>query len=228
VNRLRRTLAIFRLAISYWGDSRQIERARRLLPDEAAQREEAILTAGGIRFRKTALQLGGLIIKVGQFLSARTDILPLAFTRQLSQLQDAVPEAPWTAVSQLMEEQWEVPLASILTAIDPHPVAAASLGQVHRAILPDGRVVAVKVQRPEIDRLAAIDLAALSVIMGVLERWTRVGRRVSARRLFEGGEASLAGHAVLHRHPARAADGADQLAVAHQRETAFHRDRVVE
>ncbi|MCY0879771.1 MAG: AarF/UbiB family protein [Firmicutes bacterium] len=184
-SRVGRTLALFRLAFSYWGDSRRLAAARRHLSDEAyREREAAIYREGAIRFRTTAVALGGLIIKVGQFLSARTDVLPLAFTRELSGLQDQVPPAPWADVKALMEREWGGPLESLFDHVDPVPLAAASLGQVHRAQLKDGREVAVKVQRPDIERLAAIDLSALGVIMRVLERWTRVGRRLDVTRLF--------------------------------------------
>jgi predicted unusual protein kinase regulating ubiquinone biosynthesis (AarF/ABC1/UbiB family) len=201
-SRWLRTLTIFRLAFSYWGDSRRIARAHRTLSQaEARRREEAILRAGAIRFRETALKLGGLIIKVGQFLSARTDLLPLAFTRELAQLQDQVPEAPWDQVQQLMADEWGQSIREIFGDIDPHPVAAASLGQVHRATLRTGTDVAIKVQRPGIDRLAQIDLAALSVIMRVLERLTRVGRRINATRLFQEFE-SLVEHELDYRQEA--------------------------
>ncbi|MCL5115974.1 MAG: AarF/UbiB family protein [Firmicutes bacterium] len=185
-SRLGRTLAIFRLALSFWGDSRRINRARRR-DSEALfrQHEEEIYRQGAVRFRETALSLGGLIIKVGQFLSARTDLLPLAFTRELAALQDQVPPAPWEAVKELMEEAWGKPLDALFTSIEMDPVAAASLGQVHRATLPDGTAVAVKVQRPDIVDLAQIDLSALGIIMRVLERYTRAGRRINAHRLFE-------------------------------------------
>lgn len=189
-SRLTRTLAIFRLALSYWRDSRRIDTARRRLDAVAFQeREAAIYREGGVRFRDTALRLGGLIIKVGQFLSARTDVLPLAFTRELSQLQDQVPAAPWSDVRPLLIREWGRPVEEMLSSIDTEPVAAASLGQVYRARLLDGREVAVKVQRPGIERLADIDLGALRVVMRVVDRTTRVGRRVNAVRLFEEFEA---------------------------------------
>ncbi|MDA8206909.1 MAG: AarF/UbiB family protein, partial [Thermaerobacter sp.] len=146
VSRLTRTLAIFRLALSFWRDSRRIARICRSEPQtEVQEREDAILAAGAIRFRETALKLGGLIIKVGQFLSARTDLLPLAFTRELTQLQDQVPPAPWDSVRLLMQQEWAREPSEIFDDIEHQPVAAASLGQVHRAHLRDGREVAVKV-----------------------------------------------------------------------------------
>lgn len=185
-SRVVRTLAIFRLALSYWRDSRRMARARHVMSEDSArERESAILTEGAIRFRETALKMGGLIIKVGQFLSARTDILPVAFTRELAHLQDQVPPAAWAEVRELMSREWGRPPEEIFDLIEAVPVAAASLGQVHRAVLTDGREVAVKVQRPDIERLAVIDLSALGVVMRLLERTTRVGRRINAHRLFQ-------------------------------------------
>ncbi|NMP23341.1 ABC1 kinase family protein [Sulfobacillus harzensis] len=199
LSRIRRTAAIFRLAISYWRDARALDRAKRRLSDsEFHRQEQAIYRAGGQRFREAALRLGGLIIKVGQFLSARTDVLPLAFTRELAALQDQVPAAPWDEVKALMEAMWEEPLDALFSQVEPEPLAAASLGQVHRAMLTDGEMVAIKVQRPGIDRVARIDLSALRVIMGWLERRTRVGRRLNAVRLLEEFE-TLVGEELDYR-----------------------------
>jgi len=185
-SRVGRTLAIFGLALSFWRDSRRIERAKRHLDREAFRdREAAIYREGGQRFRESALRLGGLIIKVGQFLSARTDILPLAFTRELAALQDQVPPAAWDDVKRLMETEWGSSLDAIFHSVEPDPVAAASLGQVHAGVLRGGDVVAIKVQRPGIERLAIIDLSALSVVMQMFERFTRAGRRINASRLFD-------------------------------------------
>jgi predicted unusual protein kinase regulating ubiquinone biosynthesis (AarF/ABC1/UbiB family) len=180
-------LSIFRLALSYWGDYRAIQKAERTLSkDEAVRTVDAIYQQGGVRFRKEALRLQGLIIKVGQFLSARTDILPLAFTKELQQLQDQVPAAPYPAVQEVIEAAYLKPLSEIFSDFSPEPVAAASLGQVHQAHLADGgQLVAVKVQRPHIRDLATTDLKALSRIMAVLKRWTKAGRRLDTVRLFE-------------------------------------------
>lgn len=198
-SRSRRTLAIFGLALSYWKDSRRLRRARRRLSDAAyRQFEDTVYAEGGMRFRVEALRLGGLIIKVGQFLSARTDVLPLAFTQELRQLQDQVPAAPWPAVRTLMERMWARPLDEIFAEFEEEAVAAASLGQVHRARLVEGPWVAVKVQRPGIEDLARIDLAALRTIMRFLEKRTRVGRRVNALRLFEEFE-TLVGQELDYR-----------------------------
>ncbi len=182
-----RTLAVFRLAWSFWRDARKIARVQRKLPASAAQAEvRAIYRQGGRRFRQEALRLSGLLIKVGQFLSARTDVLPLEFTRELAALQDQVPPAPFADVCQLVEKAYGAPMASVFAEFIQQPLAAASLGQVHRARLQGSdQWVAVKVQRPGIEALAAVDLRALGWIMGVLTRWTAVGRKVDAYRLFE-------------------------------------------
>lgn len=181
-----RTLAIFRLAVSYIRDYRAIVRAERRLPEEEADRRiREIYEQGGVRFRERAIKLGGLIIKVGQFLSARTDILPIEFTRPLQVLQDQVPAAAFSEVRALIEEAYQKPIGDIFSRFEETPVAAASLGQVHRAVLRDqNKVVAVKVLRPGIRSLAKTDLRALSVVMAFLERYTRIGRRIDTVRVF--------------------------------------------
>lgn len=180
-------LAVLSLAWSFWRDARNIARAKRRLDKEsAAARERAILRAGGQRFRERAFHMGGLLIKVGQFLSARTDVLPIEFTRELQALQDQVPAAEFQEVRAVLEEAYGKPLSTIFSEFESVPLAAASLGQVHRARLLDSLDwVAVKVQRPGITTLAAIDLSALSIIMRVISRWTKLGRRINAVRLFE-------------------------------------------
>ncbi|MCL5063558.1 MAG: AarF/UbiB family protein [Firmicutes bacterium] len=182
-----RTWAVFALAWSFFQDSRKIARAkRRQHPEQAARSERDIYRAGGERFRREAFRLGGLIIKVGQFLSARTDVLPLDFTRELAVLQDQVPAAPWPQVEALLDAAYGGGWRVVFSEFDADPLAAASLGQVHRARLAEsGQWVAVKVQRPGILDLAATDLSALGYIMRAISRWTKVGRRINAERLFE-------------------------------------------
>ncbi len=184
---IRRTAAIFRLALSFWGDARAIARAkRRLSAEDAKKAESRIYATGGARFRREAIRLGGLIIKVGQFLSARTDVLPLEFTRQLQTLQDQVPPAPFGDIQETLKATYGANWSRVFLEFSPEPVAAASLGQVHRAVLAETEtVVAVKVRRPGIEELAAVDLNALGSIMKVLRRWTKPGRRLDTVRLFE-------------------------------------------
>lgn len=144
------------------------------------------------RFHALAVDLGGLMIKVGQFLSSRMDVLPPEITAELEGLQDEVPAVPFPEIKAQAEAELGVPLEQAYTWFDQVPVAAASLGQVHRARLVDLDAadtgfadVVVKVQRPGIDEIIAVDLAALRKVGGWLRRIRMVSDRVDAPALVE-------------------------------------------
>lgn len=143
-------------------------------------------------FHGLAVQLGGLMIKVGQFLSSRLDVLPPEITKELEGLQDEVPPVAFERIRALAEAELGVPLVRAYSSFDPVPVAAASLGQAHRARLSDEDAamtgfteVVVKVQRPGIDDIVAIDLAALRKVAGWLDRVRIVSDHVDLPRLIE-------------------------------------------
>ncbi|GAB3120629.1 AarF/UbiB family protein [Glaciibacter psychrotolerans] len=144
------------------------------------------------RFHVLAVELGGLMIKVGQFMSSRLDVLPPEITNELEGLQDEVPPVPFAAVRALAEAELGVPLERAFAWVDETPVAAASLGQAHRARLGpidaadtglDG--VVIKVQRPGIDQIVDVDLAALRKVGGWLSRVRLVSDRVDMPALVE-------------------------------------------
>ncbi len=144
------------------------------------------------RFRVLALDLGGLMIKVGQFLSSRLDVLPPEVTEELEQLQDEVPSVPFDQIRALAEAELGVELSRAYVWFDEVPVAAASLGQAHRARLSDDderlagfAEVVVKVQRPGIDEIVEVDLAALRTIAERLSRIRFVSSRVDVPELVE-------------------------------------------
>ncbi len=122
-------------------------------------------------------KLGPTFIKLGQLLSTRTELLPAAYIDALSRLQDNVQPFAFEDVERIVTDELGVRLSKGFTDFDPTPIAAASLGQVHRATLRDGRPVAVKVQRPDVRPLIVEDLEAIEEIASMLDRQTDAGRR---------------------------------------------------
>ncbi|MGH7255882.1 MAG: ABC1 kinase family protein, partial [Nitrospirales bacterium] len=122
-------------------------------------------------FVRTATRLGGVLIKVGQFLSTRVDVLPEAFTEELAKLQDRVPPVDYPVIRARLREELGQDPETVFIHFVPTPLAAASLGQVHEAMLPNGARVAVKVQYPAISELVETDLRALGWATKLLQWW---------------------------------------------------------
>jgi predicted unusual protein kinase regulating ubiquinone biosynthesis (AarF/ABC1/UbiB family) len=135
------------------------------------------------RYRTLAGGMGGVLIKLGQFLSTRVDILPPEVTRELAGLQDEVPPESFEDVVRQIEEDFGRPLDQIFSSLWPEPVGAASLAQVHRARLPGGEEVVVKVLRPGIGVLVETDLAAARLALRLLRFSRRIRTRVNLDRL---------------------------------------------
>jgi ubiquinone biosynthesis protein len=129
--------------------------------------------------------LGPTFVKLGQVLSARADLLPLPYLAALARLQDAVQPFDFEQVGPIVEEALGVRLSKGFLEFEREPIAAASLGQVHRARLRDGRAVAVKVQRPDIGETVKQDLAALRELAGWIESHSKFGRRYALVALVE-------------------------------------------
>jgi predicted unusual protein kinase regulating ubiquinone biosynthesis (AarF/ABC1/UbiB family) len=126
--------------------------------------------------REALLELGPTFIKVGQLISTRADILPTESVEELSKLQDKVPAFGFEQVRRTIETELGKPLETLFPHFDPTPIAAASLGQVHRAQLVTGADVVVKVQRPGLIRLFEVDLAILRRIATYFQSHPRYGR----------------------------------------------------
>ncbi len=136
------------------------------------------------RFRKLAVELGGMQIKFGQFLSSRADVIPDEVRHELAGLQDEVPAAPASHVLDLIMREHGQPPDQLFQCFDQEAVAAASLGQVHFATLHDGRDVAVKVQRPHIEAIIEVDLSALEWVLRLIKDVSVVRRRADVMALF--------------------------------------------
>ena len=124
------------------------------------------------------LKLGPTFIKIGQSIATRADLIPLAYVRELSKLQDSVPPFPNEEAMATIERELGAPVGQLYAWIEPQPVAAASLGQVYRARLRTGEVVAVKVQRPRLEEIINFDLAVLRRIARFMARYPRLIRGV--------------------------------------------------
>jgi predicted unusual protein kinase regulating ubiquinone biosynthesis (AarF/ABC1/UbiB family) len=173
-----------RIGFSKWSHRTRSERVRKI----------------AVRYRSLAIQMGGVLIKVGQFLSARVDIMPGEVTDELADLQDEVPSEPFDDIRSVVETEFSLPLLDIFNEFDPVPLAAASLGQAHLATLritkeqaekinasenaddnTDGIIypVVVKIQRPNIENIIATDLAAIRTVGSWIKRYPPIRKRAN-------------------------------------------------
>ena len=152
-------------------------------PDVAEPHLDALYRRQALRFRSEAEQMGGLLIKVGQFLSSRVDLLPKPYLDELAKLQDNVRAVPWPAIRRSLEQELG-PLAESFLWFHETPLAAASLGQVYEAVLADGQRVAVKVQRPGITAIVEADLKALQWVVSLATRLTQFGKTFDLRTVL--------------------------------------------
>src|SRR5436190_5663670 len=137
-------------------------------------------------------RLGPTFVKLGQLLSSRADLLPPPYLKHLARLQDKVTPFPFEQVQATVEKELGVPICTAFEMFEREPLAAASLGQVHRATLHDGRLVVVKVQRPNIVKQIDEDFAALEEIARFLRRYTQICQQVELDRVLEEFESTLA------------------------------------
>ncbi len=151
-----------------------------------------------VQFRALAIDMGGVMIKVGQFLSSRQDVLPPEIIKELAGLQDEVPPEDFADIREKAERELGGPLDEKYQFFDTTPLAAASLGQVHRARLREDssenasfQDVVVKVQRPYIEKIIEVDLSALERVGGWLARYKPVRKRADVKGLIEEFSATI-------------------------------------
>ncbi|SMX98423.1 ABC1 kinase family protein [Brevibacterium antiquum] len=149
---------------------------------EIASTTRDALAAAGVTF-----------IKLGQFIATRGDMIPHEFVEEFSTLQAGVPPVPFAEVKEQLETQWGRPVAEVFAEFDEVPFAAASVAQVHRAVTWDGRVVAVKVQRPKIRKQVRADCDIVLTLAERLERSTDWASKVGIGKLARSFVDSLQG-----------------------------------
>ena len=153
--------------------------------DWKKNQKEKLYISQAIHFRVTAVNLGGLLIKLGQFFSTRVDIFPSSTIDELALLQDQVKEEPFFKLRHLAEAELGQPLEVVFAEVDEIPIAAASLGQVHKVVLKDGRIAALKIQRPDIDKLVRIDLKAIRRVLYFIKKWTDWERYIDLDTIYQ-------------------------------------------
>lgn len=128
----------------------------------------------GERFRKTLFELEGLLIKIGQILSIRSDLLPSAFISQIQDLTDKVPPSNWNEIKEILEKEWRCTINQHFRSIDETAIASASIGEVYKGVLKDGTEVAIKVQRPNIQTIVQTDFRTLRIIIWFVDHFVPI------------------------------------------------------
>lgn len=152
---------------------------------------ERMIVKQAVEYKETALHLGGLLIKVGQFLSARADVLPQAFIEELEGLTDRVPPVEQEMAMNVLKEEWNGPTTQYLKSISNESIASASIGEVYKASLLDGREVAIKIQRPGIERIIRYDFKAIRVVIWLAKRFTTFTKQIDFDLLYREMESTL-------------------------------------
>ncbi|MDP2132410.1 MAG: ubiquinone biosynthesis regulatory protein kinase UbiB [Sulfuritalea sp.] len=188
--RIFRLIRIARVAYLYGLDSLVLEheiepgvRTRLLFAAQRLMFWRDLSAPRAVRLRQALEDLGPIFVKFGQLLSTRRDILPLDIADELAKLQDRVPPFPSEQAIAELEKAYGKPVGQVFASFDREPVASASVAQVHFAVLPDGREVAVKILRPGIQPVIEHDIALLQVAASLLETLWADGRRLKPREV---------------------------------------------
>ena len=158
----------------------------------------------GVRLRLALESLGPIFVKFGQVLSTRRDMVPLDIADELAKLQDRVPPFSADIVLKTLLRVYKKPVVEVFAEFDPVPIASASVAQVHRVRLPDGRAAALKILRPGIDRLIVKDIALLYAGGSLMETLWADGKRLRPREVIAEFEKHLGDELDLMREAANA------------------------
>ena len=184
-SRNRRRLDIWRFVFTFlfknWWDKRKWTYSGGMTPEKQAlrRREQAVW------IRENFLELGPTFIKVGQLFSTRGDLFPIEYVEELSKLQDRVPAFPYDQVEETIKSDFGKSVNQLFSSFEPTPLAAASLGQVHKAKLHSGEEVVVKVQRPGLKQLFTVDLVILRQIARYFQNHREWGKNRDWLGIYE-------------------------------------------
>lgn len=168
--RARRFLDVGWTFLSIYVSYKRIQRNKKLTGEARQRRLSRVHTKNAERIYGLATRLEGLLIKTCQFISSRADVAPTEYITVLSRLQDSVPPRPFSQVERLITRELGKHPDELFENFSRAPIASASLAQVHRATLKDGRDAAVKVQYPGIDRVIETDLRNIAILVRILAR----------------------------------------------------------
>ena len=191
---LPRLISTIRLFTNY--GLRDFANRQGLLDLEGASLEDQAAIEGDIKakaeaFRERFVELGPAYIKLGQILSTRPDLLPKPYIDELEHLQDDVPPMPFEEVEKTVEEELRARISKLFESFEQEPLGSASLGQVHAAVLRDGRDVVVKVQRPNLREQLAEDIEFFRELASFLTEHTSAGSRVDLIGVVQQVERAL-------------------------------------
>ncbi|MDA8359823.1 MAG: AarF/UbiB family protein [Actinomycetota bacterium] len=167
-------------------------------PDPA---EAEALEEDAERLARQLEDMGPTYVKLGQLLSSRVDLLPAAYTDALRRLQDHAEPLPFDVVRRVVEEELGARLSDVFARVDPEPLGSASMAQVHRAVLRDGRVVAVKVQRPDIRSRILEDMDVIGELAATFDEHVGIAQRAGLAAMVDQFRQVLVGE-LDYRHEA--------------------------
>ncbi len=179
-------IATIKRRLAPFGRFREILRfARKRGLQHYASASKVVTPEFARRLRLTLEDCGGMFVKFGQIASTRSDLLPEVITTELAQLQSAARPVPADEVREMLEQELGASVEEEFASFDFEPLAAASIGQTHRAVLKTGEHVVVKVQRPGIEDIVHRDAAVLRMAAGFVERRVEAARILGVKRLAE-------------------------------------------
>ncbi|MBF0707991.1 AarF/ABC1/UbiB kinase family protein [Alkalihalobacillus hwajinpoensis] len=181
--------SLYRIVVIVWMSVKffiQLEHFRRKSKHSWDQeRWQKLLKKQAKEYKEKAIRLEGLLVKLGQFLSTRADILPKVFLEEIEDLVDRVPSFSWEKARKTLEEEWSSDYEDVIDHLSERPVASASIGQVYRSTLKSGEDVAIKIRRPNIRKIIRADFQALRIVFWLMDTFTSYGKQLDLSRLYD-------------------------------------------